>query len=75
MWKARNEVVFEHFSIPPTLSVGRAVDWLVEYQSVLSLDQSPRRFDRAKEIWVKPVLNVIKVNFDRANYIYQLNNL
>lgn len=62
--KPRNEVNFEYFLIPPSLCVGRAIDWLGEYYSILSLDQSPRCVDRAHVKWVKHPLGVIKVNFD-----------
>ena len=50
--------------VPPSLCVGRAVDWLVKYQHALSYDRELGRDNRMKAPWGRPSSPAIKLNFD-----------
>lgn len=54
IWKARNELVYNHLVIPPPLCVGHAWDWLSEYQQAMTLDFSPSHNNRVDSRWSLP---------------------
>lgn len=66
IWKSRNDLVFENTKCSPALCFGKAVDWLLEYQKALSVDDSTAKLNREQARWIGPPDGVLKVNSDGA---------
>lgn len=55
IWKVRNELVFDNVLIHPSLCVGRALDWLHEYQEAISRDSPPALNNKGVARWAPPL--------------------